>query len=132
MLFFRISAKRTIKIQSTMSCQLVFLILTMLASTSLAMKADDICFLKKDSSMAKCEEKYRHQCGAEHCSVDKNSCKNFLYSSFIVKSMKILKTYEKESESVIMFLENIKECSPPLSNTESIDACKKSKRISVL
>lgn len=91
----------------------------------LAMKADDICLMSK-KEMKKCDGKYWNQCGSEHCSVDKNSCKNFLYSSFIVKSMKILKTYEKESESILMFLEGVGECPTTYLNIneeKSIVAC---------
>ena len=127
--FFRIFAKKNKpNTQKTMKSLLVIASLAFLIDSSFAMKADDICFLKKSDlgTMMKCEGNYWYQCGAEHCSVDKTSCKNYLYSSFIVKSMRLLKTYEKKSENVMMFLDGIKEC-PSITSNDEIDACKKGK-----
>ena len=53
------------------------LVLSLAISYCFALKAEDICSVGSKTELAsiKCEGKYWNQCGSDHCSVDKDSCK---------------------------------------------------------
>ena len=115
-----------------MALSLKLFVLSLTINFCMSFKADDLCWvnIKQDGRSIKCEGKYWNQCGQEHCSVDKVSCKvflifnallnlylqkislfqNFLYSAFILKSMKLFKLPKEKLESLKGFFENIKMC----------------------
>jgi len=65
-----------------------------------------------------------------HCSMDRISCKEFLFSNFIVKSLRAQKSQSsKKHDNIFVFLSGIKNCSLKISTNDWLanDVCKKSK-----
>jgi hypothetical protein len=106
----------------------VAIILCMLINFGLSMKTEEICSITDRQQT--CNDKYLNKCGNSHCSMDRISCKEFLFSNFIVKSLRAQKSQSsKKHDNIFLFLSGIKNCSLKISTNDWLakDVCKKSK-----
>ena len=111
--------------------KLIFLIITILilkANGSLKLKSTDVCKFSKRSQQnnkyfesIKCQEHFSFKCAADHCSLNKTTCENFLKIVQITHSLSNVLFSRKKVDELKQLIKRLKDCpSSKLEPTRNI------------
>ena len=115
-----------------------FFVLFFLISEIFSLKTSDICTNKQQQCKGfydfgynynqrceriNCQGKYGYECREDYCTVDKQTCTEFIKTSHLIKSIKSSKLFDIKMKQLQTFINGFKVCPMIEFNLESNDVC---------